>query len=224
MQAAHSVGWETVASSEDRVIPPPGNFIRLVILESDPVIRDSLCALMDRSPGLRCVASPGSVSTALQTMPDLRPDVILLDGRLLSLHGADLVAKFKSASPSTHILILTTFESGDLLFDAVRAGASGDLAKTAPPVDLVRTIQSIHAGGSPISMPIARRLAVYLGHGGAAVRRAVALTIQERSVLDALARGVSYRTIADECGVGQSTVLSRLRGVCNKLNAMERVT
>jgi len=180
--------------------------------------------LVNRSPGLACVTAPASVNAALRIIPNLKPDVLLVDARLLSLHGADLIAKFKAGSPGTRILILTTFEQGELLFDAVRAGASGDMPKTTPAAELVRAVQWAHAGGSPISMPMARRLVAHFQGRQTTGKSGGALTHQEKRILDALARGVSYRTVADESGLGVSTVLSHLRGVCAKLGSPAYVT
>jgi DNA-binding NarL/FixJ family response regulator len=201
-----------------------GRAITLSIVESDHAIRGSLRALLERTHRVRCVSVHADFSEALLALPRLRPDVMLLDARLLSLHGAGLIAKFKTGSPTTQILILTTFELGGLLFDAVCAGASGDLPKTTPAAEIIRAVQWVHAGGSPLSMPVARRVTAYFQGLETSEKPARTLTEQEQEILAALARGTPYPVIAGEFGLAVSTVLSRLRGVCDKLNSGACVT
>lgn len=198
--------------------------ITLVIVESDPVIRESLRELVERAVELRCIATHANVTEALRTLPELRPDVTLLDARLLRLHGAGLIAKFKAGSPTTQILVLTTFESGGLIFEAVCSGASGDLPKTIPATELVRAVQWVHGGGSPMSMAMARRVTAYFQSLETLEKPAHPLTAQEQEILAALARGTPYPVIAGEFGLAVSTVLARLRGVCDKLSSRAGVT
>lgn len=190
--------------------------ITLVIVEHDPMIRESLRELVMGLPKLHCLAVLASVTEALLKLPGLQPDVMLFDARLLVHDGAGLIAKFKACSPATRILILTTFDLGGLSFRSVCDGASGDLPKTTPAAELVQAVRWIHAGGSLMSMPMARRVIAHLEARPASVGRGCRLDRKEREIVGALARGTPYPVIAGEHGVGVPAVLAVLRGVYEK--------
>jgi DNA-binding NarL/FixJ family response regulator len=95
---------------------------------------------------------------ALQKIPTDAPDVVLMDINLPHMNGIECVAQLKQRAPKTQVLMLTTYEEGDLIFDSLRKGASGYLLKNMPPAELVQAIEQVHAGGAPMSMQIARKV------------------------------------------------------------------
>ena len=198
--------------------------ITVVIVERDRVIREGLRALVEQSPELCCLAAHANIREALLALPDLQPDVILLDGQLLAQNETGLIERLKACSSTTQILILTTFDLGGLSLESVRAGASGDLPKTTPAAELVQAVRWVEAGGSLMSMPLARRVRSHFRAQKAREGGLCALTGREEEVVAALARGNRYPVIADKFGIDVSAVLGLLRGVYAKLGDLPRVT
>lgn len=198
---------------------PAEGAITLVIVESDPTIGESLRALLEGVPELNCVAVHVHVAEALLALPGLLPDVLLLDDQLLTLNGTGLITKFRACSPATQILILTTFDSGGLSFESVCEGARGDLPKTTPAAELFQAVRWVHAGGSLLSMLVARRVIALLEATTARVEGVCQLDRLEREVIAARSRGMLYPMIAREHGMGVPAVLAVFRGVFEKLAA-----
>ena len=165
----------------------------VAIVERDQVIRESLRELVEKSPELCCLATHAHIREALLALPDLQPDVMLLDGRLLTQNETGLIARLKACSSTTQILILTTFDLGGVSLESVRAGASGDLPKTTPAAELVQAVKWVHAGGSLMSMPLARRVRSHFRAHKARQGGLCPLTGREEEVVAALARGNRYR-------------------------------
>jgi len=196
----------------------------VAIVERDHVIREGLRALVEQSPELCCLAAHANIREALLALPDLQPDVMLLDGQLLTQNETELIARLKACSSTTQILILTTFDLGGVSLESVRAGTSGDLPKTTPAAELVQAVKWVHAGGSLMSMPLARRVRSHFRAHQAREGGLCALTGREEEVVAALARGNRYPVIADKFGIDVSAVLGLVRGVYAKLGDLPRVT
>src|SRR5207247_5301929 len=120
--------------------------------------RESLTELLERAPGLRCVGAHASGEQALQSIPTESPDVVLMDINLPGMSGIECVARLKERLPKLQVLMLTTYEESDLIFDSLRKGASGYLLKNMPPAELVQAVEQVHSGGAPMSMQIARKV------------------------------------------------------------------
>jgi DNA-binding NarL/FixJ family response regulator len=141
--------------------------ISVSIVEDSRGTRESLSELLKRSPGLRCVGAYPNGETALRELPGQMPDVVLMDINLPGMSGIECVARLKQKAPKTQVLMLTTYEEGDLIFESLRAGANGYLLKNMPPSELVQAVEQVHAGGSPMSMHIARKVVNHFGDGEA---------------------------------------------------------
>src|SRR5688500_14684602 len=132
--------------------------LRISIVEDDAVIRESLRHLIDHAEGLRCVAAFGCAEDALMGMGEQRPGVTLMDINLPGMSGIACVRELKARFPGVEVLMLTVYGDHERIFEALRAGASGYLLKRAAANSLLEAIQQVHAGGSPISPEIARRV------------------------------------------------------------------
>jgi DNA-binding NarL/FixJ family response regulator len=196
----------------------------VAIVERDHVIREGLRALVQKSPDLCCLAAHASIREALLALPEFQPDVMLLDGQLLAQNQTGLIARLKARSPTSQILVLTTFDLGGVSLESVLAGASGDLPKTTPAAELVQAVKWVHAGGSLMSMALARRVRSHFRAHQAREGGLCALTGREEEVVAALARGNRYPVIADRFGLDVSALLGLLRGVYAKLGDLPRVT
>lgn len=195
--------------------------IRVSIIEDSQGTRESLKALLECTPGLQCVGAHANAEAALRQIPAEKPDVALVDINLPGMSGIECVARLKESMPETQILILTTYDQDDLIFESLRAGANGFLLKNMPPSELMQAIVQVHAGGSPMSMRIARKVVKYFQNLRPPAQVEV-LTKREQEILALLAKGYLNKEIADRLGVTLSTVRAHLYTVYEKLHVHSR--
>lgn len=205
--------------------------IRVAIVEDDTDIREGLAFLFRSSPRFECLAPCQSAEDALKTLPHLNPHVLLLDIHLPGMSGIEFLPRFKALSPGTQVCMLTVFEDAEQVFGALKAGATGYLLKATPPAEILDAVQDLHAGGSPMSGQIARKLVTAFAGQSTnsgyslkprAVEPEVELCNRERQILDLLAKGHRYKEIADELGITIHTVRSFIRRMYEKLQVHSR--
>jgi DNA-binding NarL/FixJ family response regulator len=197
--------------------------IRVAIVEDDEGIRSSLATLVRRAPALRCAGDYADAETALKEIPRRPPDVVLMDINLPGMNGVECVRQLKTSLPAVQFLMLTVYEDSDSLFNSLKAGASGYLLKRTASSRLLEAIRDVHAGGSPMTPQLARRVVQYFSRpaadGDSPVSR---LTPGERDFLDQLAKGYAYKEIADRMSISIDTVRSYVRTVYEKLHVHSR--
>jgi DNA-binding NarL/FixJ family response regulator len=196
--------------------------IRVSIVEDNRGTRESLSELLGRSTALRCVGAHPNGEEALRQIPVEAPDVVLMDINLPGMNGIECVARLKERLPKLQVLMLTTYEESDLIFDSLRRGASGYLLKNMPPSELIQAVEQVHAGGAPMSMQIARKVVNHfqqIKHPSSDVEQ---LTKREHEILALLARGYLYKEIADQLGISLSTVRAHLHTIYEKLHVQSR--
>jgi DNA-binding NarL/FixJ family response regulator len=192
--------------------------IAVSIVEDDKKTREALSLLIKRSPNLRCAGTYPSGEAALREIGGNTPEVILVDINLPGMSGIELVAKLKRALPDLQILMVTTYEESDLIFDSLRAGASGYLLKRSLKGELEDAVEQVHSGGAPMSMQIARRVVDYFRKSNKVAAEVEGLSPRERDVLAALAKGLPYKQIADALGISLNTVRMHQRNIYEKLH------
>lgn len=196
--------------------------IKVSIVEDNRGTRETLTELLNRAPGLQCVGAHPNGEAALRGLPAEGPHVVLMDINLPGMSGIECVARLKEKSPATQVLMLTTYEDGDLIFESLRAGANGYLLKNMPPSELLHAVEQVHAGGSPMSMHIARKVVNYFQQIKHAAAEVETLTRRELEILALLAKGFLYKEIADQLGISLSTVRAHLHTVYEKLHVQSR--
>jgi len=196
--------------------------IKVAIVDDDEGIRSSLATLIRRAPALRLVGDYADAEAALKDLPHRPPDVVLMDINLPGMNGVECVRQLKSSLPAVQFLMLTVYEDSDSLFNSLKAGASGYLLKRTASARLIEAIRDVHAGGSPMTPQLARRVVHYFSRpaeGDASVSR---LTPGEKDFLDQLAKGYAYKEIADRLDISIDTVRSYVRTVYEKLHVHSR--
>jgi len=196
--------------------------IKVSIVEDSRGTRESLTELLGRAPGLRCVGAHPTGEKALQAIPEENPDVVLMDINLPGMSGIECVAALKERLPKLQVLMLTTYEESDLIFDSLRNGASGYLLKNMPPADLIQAVEQVHSGGAPMSMQIARKVVNHFQQIRQPASDVERLTKREQEILALLAKGYLYKEIADQLGITLSTVRAHLHTVYEKLHVQSR--
>jgi len=200
----------------------PDMRIRVSIVEDNRGTRESLTELLTRAPTLRFVGAHPTGEDAIRQIPTDAPDVVLMDINLPKMNGIECVSQLKQQLPKTQVLMLTTYEEGDLIFDSLRKGASGYLLKNMPPTELIQAIEQVHAGGAPMSMQIARKVVNHFQQIKMPKSDTEQLTKREHEILALLAKGFLYKEIADQLGISLSTVRAHLHTVYEKLHVQSR--
>ena len=196
--------------------------ISVSIVEDDAPVRASLARLIDSSSGCRCASRHGSAEKALQEIPTVKPDVVLMDINLPGINGVECVRRLKPQLPATQIIMLTVYQNTENIFDALAAGATGYLLKQTLPDELLAAIQEVHAGGSPMSSHIARKIVQSFQQAPPSSPEMQSLTPRETQVLDLLAKGFLYKEIAEATKVTYATVHAHIRHIYEKLHVRSR--
>jgi DNA-binding NarL/FixJ family response regulator len=200
----------------------PAPSIRVGVVEDDPGLQSSLKQLLARAPALREVGMFASGEDALLGMGRCQPDVVIMDINLPGMSGVECVRQLKPLLPHCQFLMLTVYEDSELLFNSLLAGATGYLLKRTPAAKIVEAIQEIHAGGSPMTPAVARRVVHFLTHKPPVRDRMEELTEREHQCLEQLARGFRYKEVADNLGMRMDTVRTHIRSIYEKLQVHSR--
>jgi DNA-binding NarL/FixJ family response regulator len=196
--------------------------IKVAIVEDDEGIRTSLATLVRRAPALRWAGDYADAEAALREIPRRPPDVVLMDINLPGMNGVECVRQLKASLPAVQFLMLTVYEDSDSLFNSLKAGASGYLLKRTASSRLLEAIRDVHAGGSPMTPQVARRVVQYFSKSSDGETPIARLTPGERDFLDQLAKGYAYKEIADRMTISIDTVRSYVRTVYEKLHVHSR--
>lgn len=201
--------------------------MKLLLADDDAMVRAGLKAILNSEPDLQVIGEAADGHEAVALAAELQPDVIIMDIRMPNLDGLAATEQIVSRGDTApRVLVLTTFELDEYVFEALRTGASGFLLKRASPEDLIEAVHIVASGESLLFPPVMRRLvAEYAVTGERAdmLRANVELlTDREREVLRLVARGKSNRDIADELFVGHETVKSHVGSVLMKLGVPGR--
>ncbi len=196
--------------------------IKVAIVEDDRKAREIFADWVNRTEGFKCVSDHESAEDALATLPGLEPKVVFMDINLPGMNGVECVRRLKVLLPETQFVMLTVYEDSDHIFQALQAGAIGYLLKRTSRAELVAALRDVHAGGSPMTTNIARKV-VKAFHQVAQPQPAVAeLSTRENEVLQLLAQGFLYKEIADTLNVAVPTVNTYIRRIYEKLHVRSR--
>jgi DNA-binding NarL/FixJ family response regulator len=197
--------------------------IKVFLLDDHEVVRRGLRELLEMEDDLEVVGESGSAQEAARRIPALRPDVMVLDGRLPDGSGIDVCRDVRSVDPDIRAIILTSYDDEQALTAAVAAGAAGYVLKDVRGADLVASIRRVAAGESLLAPDVVQRLRQAWGHEETTDPRLAALTPQERRILDCIAQGLTNRQIGESLSLAEKTVKNYVTSVLAKLG-MERRT
>ncbi|MEK8031561.1 response regulator transcription factor [Ideonella sp. DXS29W] len=192
--------------------------VSVLIVEDDERFRAAFAAMVGSAPDLRLVGTASDLPQGLLLLRELKPDVLLVDLGLPSGSGIELIRYAHGQLPNTDVMVVTVFGDEPHVMASLEAGATGYLLKDAQPADLADQVRTLHAGGSPISPVIARRLLQRLAPEPApALDGDALLSPQERQVLTYSAKGFSFEEIARMLGVSRHTVMTYVKRSYRKL-------
>jgi DNA-binding NarL/FixJ family response regulator len=200
--------------------------IRLVIADDQALVRGGFRSILDGQEDLEVVAEAGDGAEAVEAVLAHAPDVVLMDVRMPVLDGIEATRRIAARLPATRVLMLTTFDVDEYVYEAMRAGASGFLLKTAPPRQLADAVRTVAAGDALLAPSVTRRLIeqfVRRPPPGSAVPPGLEeLTERELEVLRLLAGARSNAEIAAELVVSEATVKSHVNRILGKLALRDR--
>ena len=195
--------------------------ISISIVEDNDKLRGTLARVLNRAEGFRCVSQYPSAEDALKDLPNIKPDVVLMDINLPGMNGVECVRQLKPLLPQTQVMMLTVYEDTENIFNALAAGANGYMLKRTSSKELIEAIHEVQRGGSPMSMHIARKV-VQSFQKSATAQPTESLSEREQQVLDLLSQGLIYKEISEKLGISYETVHTYIRRIYEKLQVRTR--
>jgi DNA-binding NarL/FixJ family response regulator len=196
----------------------------VLVVDDQELVRAGLCTVLDRQDDIEVVGDAADGRAAIEEARRQRPDVVLMDVRMPGLNGIAATREITAASASPRVLVLTTFDLDEYVYEALRAGASGFLLKDTPPGRLAETIRTVGDGDALLAPQITRRLVERFAAPRPQAPEALGeLTAREVEVLRLIARGLSNAEIADELVVSLPTVKTHVGRILMKLGLRDRV-
>lgn len=195
--------------------------ISVILIDDEPLVRAGLAAIIDSDPGLEVVGEGDDGTEALDLVTRSDPDVVVMDVHMPHLDGLEATRLLMSRQEPPRVLILTTFDSDDYVFEALRVGADGFVLKRAQPSELVRAVHTV-AGGEALLYPQKIRDMAARSHRAVDVVSSAGLSSREQEVLTLMSRGMSNAEIAGEMFLGAETVKTYVNSLLSKLGARDR--
>ncbi|GAA3036965.1 response regulator transcription factor [Kitasatospora albolonga] len=205
--------------------------IRVIIVDDQAMVRAGFAALLNAQSDIDVVGDAADGKQALEVSGRTHPDVVLMDVRMPEMDGLEAARRLLDPPPGVvhrpKVLMLTTFDVDDYVYEALRAGASGFLLKDAPPADLIAAVRVVAAGEALLAPSVTRRLIEDFARNRPAPRRdrklqLNGLTPRETEVLELIARGLSNQEIAERLVVAEQTVKTHIGRILAKLDLRDR--
>jgi DNA-binding NarL/FixJ family response regulator len=201
--------------------------IRILLVDDQRLMREGLRILLELEPDLRIAGEATDGQSALDAYAELEPDVVLMDVRMPGMDGVEATWRLHERWPEARVIILTTFDDDEYVFEGLRAGARGYLLKDVSGHDLADAVRTVAAGGALIEPSVARKVVAEFARVAPPIRPldaglAEPLSDREEEILSLVARGLSNREIADRLSLAPGTVKNYVTTILQKLGARDR--
>ncbi|MGE5415663.1 MAG: response regulator [Acidobacteriota bacterium] len=205
--------------------------IRVLLVDDQEIILLGIKLLLEEQPDIVVSGSAGSGQQAIIMAEELQPDVVLLDVRMPGINGVEATLEIKRKCPQTAVVILTTFNEDEYIFEALKNGASGYLLKESLPEEIIQAIRAAHAGGAPIQPSVAAKVVEKLSQLSSKISDAPSsgssvvpdnLSERELSIACLVGQGMSNRQIARALFLSEGTVRNYLSNLLSKLGLNDR--
>jgi len=200
----------------------PQMSISLAIVEDLAEVREGLKQFISLNPEFTILGTFQTAEEALHKLPQLNPDIVIMDINLPGMSGIECIKLIKKKIPRTQFMMFTVYENDEKVFEALKAGASGYLLKNTGLLQLIAALKELHNGGSPMSANIARKLVNLFQNEHVAEEPASGLSKRENEILLLLSKGLLYKEIADQLGISVGTVRQHIHKIYEKLHVQNR--
>ena len=212
---------------------PPSPALKVLVVDDQPLIRRGLALTLAAEPGIDIVGQAADGEEAIALARQHRPDIVLMDLKMPRMSGVAATRTITDELPGTQVVVLTTYDTDELVFDAIRAGAQAYLLKDATEEELIETMRAVHRGESRLQPQLARkvleelrRTQVQAAAASSAPRarepQDATFTPQESRVLELIAQGLSNREIAQAVSLAEGTVKNYASRIMDKLHVRSR--
>lgn len=193
--------------------------LKIALFEDDKILREMLFQLIHGTPGFTCTGAFPDAEDIIHKIEKAEPDVVLMDIHMPGMSGIEAVRLIKKKFPAVNILMQTVFDEDEIIFEAICAGASGYLLKNTPPAKVLEALQEVNSGGAPMSASVARKLLdTFQKNMFFQKQDGFNLSAREKEVLQHLVKGMSYKMIADKCGISIDTIRFHVKNIYEKLH------
>jgi len=202
------------------------SLVRVCVVDDQHLVRSGFRMILGGEDDITVVGEAADGAEAVELVERARPDVVLMDVQMPVLDGLEATRRIVARPGAPAVVILTTFDRDDYVFEALRAGAAGFLLKNSPPEDLLTAVRVVAAGDALLSPAVTRRVIAEFSRGSAARRRPAQLdelTDRELEVLELVARGLANVEIAQRLHLGEATVKTHVSNMLTKLGLRDRV-
>jgi DNA-binding NarL/FixJ family response regulator len=193
-------------------------FIRVLVVDDHPVVRQGLIAILGYEPDIEVVGDAADGEDAVRQILERRPDVVLLDLRLPKFDGVEVMRQVRPQAPQVRFLVLTTYDTDEYIGPALAAGAQGYLLKDALPDELARGIRAVMRGAAALEPAVAARLLERMAEG----ERGDELSERELEVLRLLVAGASNKAVAAQLNLSENTIKTHISRIFAKLDVQSR--
>lgn len=196
--------------------------ISIVIVEDLDVVRNGLKDFISLSTDFLVVGTFKTGEEASEHLPEIKPDIVIMDINLPGINGIECIRQVKDKSPSTQFMMFTVYENDDKVFEALKAGASGYLLKNTGLLQIAESVKELHEGGSPMSANIARKMVNLFRDTDKKTPFLDILSTREKEILQLLAKGLLYKEIAEQLHITTGTVRIHIHKIYEKLHVQNR--
>lgn len=196
--------------------------ISVIIVEDMPDVRQKVKHIIDESKEFICLSTYANAENALEDLPKLKPDIVLMDINLPGMSGIECIKKIKKKCPETQFMMFTIYENSEQVYEALAAGASGYLLKKTPSEEILEALKELFEGGAPMSTHIARKVVSFFQKENKVANENTQLSNREKEVLALLSKGFLYKEISDQLFISTGTVRQHIHNIYEKLHVQNR--
>ncbi len=211
-------GQTSASQQTTQKVSAKKQIIKVLVADDHPVVRKGLQTCLSQQKNLRIVGEAVDGDEALRKARELSPDVVLMDISMPGMNGLAVTEVLRKEAPAMKILVLSVHSNKNAIFRVIQAGAHGYVSKEAPPAELLRAIEAVHAGDPFFSEEVARAALAEFVKSGGKKEPFSQLTSRERQVLVLIAEGQSNKEIADRLGIGVRTIETHRERIMRRLN------
>jgi DNA-binding NarL/FixJ family response regulator len=195
--------------------------IKICLVEDLKEVREGMASLLTLDERFELLSTFSNAEKAADELPAWQPDIVIMDINLPGMNGIDCIKKVKALCPQSQFMMFTIYEDDEKVFEALAAGASGYLLKKTPLGKITEGLIDLHAGGSPMSTQIARKVIKRL-QNDEAKEQVAALSVRENEILQLLAKGLMYKEIGLKLSISTDTVRQHIHHIYEKLHVQNR--